>query len=140
MATADAIFSCLHLDAAWNETLNNALSTAIFEARATVDGPSAARSMPTPEADERRRCPLIPAFFDLLGGQRDWVEGYQLHPRGAVFRLDFVSLRQCEAQLSEERIRACRRLYRKRILLIGYTLLVVSLMLYDHPGSADAAA
>lgn len=35
---------------------------------------------------------IIPAFFDLLGGQRDWVDGYQLHPRGAVFRLDHVSL------------------------------------------------
>ena len=35
---------------------------------------------------------IIPVFFDLLGAQRDWVEGYELHPRGAVFRLDFVSL------------------------------------------------
>ena len=35
---------------------------------------------------------IIPAFFDLLAGQRDWVEGYELHPRGSVYRLDFVSL------------------------------------------------
>jgi peptide/nickel transport system substrate-binding protein len=31
-------------------------------------------------------------FFDLLAAQRKWVEGYKLHPRGAVFRIDQVSL------------------------------------------------
>ena len=31
---------------------------------------------------------IIPVFFDLLAAQRNWVEGYKLHPRGAVFRLD----------------------------------------------------
>ena len=35
---------------------------------------------------------IIPVFFDLLAAQRHWVQGYQLHPRGAVFRLDYVSL------------------------------------------------
>lgn len=35
---------------------------------------------------------LIPAFFDLLAAGRDYVAGYQLHPRGAVFRLDHVWL------------------------------------------------
>ena len=35
---------------------------------------------------------VIPVFFDLLSAQRDYVQGYQLHPRGAVYRLDYVSL------------------------------------------------
>ena len=35
---------------------------------------------------------IIPVYFDLLAAQRDYVQGYQLHPRGAVFRLDSVSL------------------------------------------------
>ena len=35
---------------------------------------------------------IIPTFFDLLAARREWVQGYELHPRGAVFRLDHVSL------------------------------------------------
>ena len=35
---------------------------------------------------------VIPVFFDILAAQRAYVEGYQLHPRGSVFRLDLVSL------------------------------------------------
>ena len=35
---------------------------------------------------------VLPVFFDLLAAQRNWVEGYKLHPRGAVFRIDQVSL------------------------------------------------
>jgi peptide/nickel transport system substrate-binding protein len=35
---------------------------------------------------------VIPAFFDLLGARRSYVSGYQLHPRGAVFRLDYAWL------------------------------------------------
>jgi peptide/nickel transport system substrate-binding protein len=35
---------------------------------------------------------LIPVFFDVLGAQRSYVQGYRLHPRGAVFRFDYVSL------------------------------------------------
>ena len=35
---------------------------------------------------------VISAFFDLLAAQRSYVDGYVLHPRGSVFRLDLVSL------------------------------------------------
>jgi len=35
---------------------------------------------------------IIPVFFDVLGAKRKWVEGYQIHPRASVFRLDYVSL------------------------------------------------
>ncbi len=35
---------------------------------------------------------IIPVFFDLLAARRNYVLGYALHPRGAVFRLDYVWL------------------------------------------------
>jgi peptide/nickel transport system substrate-binding protein len=35
---------------------------------------------------------VIPAFFDLLAARRAYVQGYTLHPRAAVFRLEQVSL------------------------------------------------
>ena len=35
---------------------------------------------------------VIPVFFDLLAAHRDYVQGWTLHPRGAVYRLDLVSL------------------------------------------------
>ncbi|MCP4560731.1 MAG: ABC transporter substrate-binding protein [Bosea sp.] len=95
-ATADAIFSLLYTsNAAWNETRwnNAAFDKLIFEARATVD--ESKRRALYAEAQKLMNAEvpsIIPAFFDLLGAQRDWVEGYQLHPRGAVFRLDHVSL------------------------------------------------
>jgi peptide/nickel transport system substrate-binding protein len=35
---------------------------------------------------------IIPVFFDLLSARRGYVRGYDLHPRGAVFRLDYAWL------------------------------------------------
>lgn len=95
-ATADAIFSLLYTsNAAWNETHwnNAAFDKLVFEARATVD--EAKRRAFYAEAQKLMNVEvpsIIPAFFDLLAAQREWVEGYELHPRGAVFRLDHVSL------------------------------------------------
>ena len=95
-ATADAIFSLLYTsNAAWNETRwnNTAFDKVVFEARATVD--EAKRRALYAEAQRLMNAEvpsIIPAFFDLLAGARDWVQGYTLHPRGAVFRLDLVSL------------------------------------------------
>jgi peptide/nickel transport system substrate-binding protein len=37
---------------------------------------------------------VIPVFFDLLAARRSYVQGYVLHPRAAVFRLDQVWLGQ----------------------------------------------
>jgi peptide/nickel transport system substrate-binding protein len=95
-ATADAIFALLYTsNAAWNETRwnNTAFDKLVFEARATVDEAKRRELYAQAQKLMHDEVPsIIPAFFDLLAGQRDWVEGYQLHPRGAVFRLDFVSL------------------------------------------------
>jgi peptide/nickel transport system substrate-binding protein len=35
---------------------------------------------------------LVPVFFDLLGAKRNYVENFHLHPRGATFSLEKVSL------------------------------------------------
>ncbi len=94
--TADAIFALLYTsDAAWNETRwnNKAFDKVVYEARATIDEKKRralyAEAQRLMHADTPS---IIPVFFDLLAAQRDWVQGYQLHPRGAVFRLDHVSL------------------------------------------------
>lgn len=94
--TADAIFSLLYTsDAPWNETHwnNETFDKAVVEARRTLD--EGARRELYAEAQRLMadKVPsIIPAFFDLLGAKRDYVDGYVLHPRGAVFRLDYVSL------------------------------------------------
>jgi peptide/nickel transport system substrate-binding protein len=94
--TADAIFSLLYTsNAAWNETRwnNAAFDKLVTEARGTVD--EAQRRALYADAQNLMNAEvpsIIPVFFDLLAAQRDWVEGYQLHPRAAVFRLDYVSL------------------------------------------------
>ena len=95
-ATADAIFSLLYTsNAAWNETRwnNAAFDKLAFEARATVD--ETKRRALYAEAQKLMHADvlsIIPVFLDLFGARREWVKGYELHPRGAVFRLDFVSL------------------------------------------------
>ncbi|MCK6451486.1 MAG: ABC transporter substrate-binding protein [Alphaproteobacteria bacterium] len=94
--TADAIFALLYTsNAAWNETRwnNAAFDKLVGEARTTVD--EARRRQLYAEAQKLMHAEvpsMIPVFFDLLAAQRDYVQGYQLHPRGAVFRLDYVSL------------------------------------------------
>lgn len=94
--TADAIFSLLYTsNAAWNETRwnNAAFDALVAEARTTID--EAKRRQLYGEAQRlmNEEVPsIIPVFFDILAAQRDYVQGYRLHPRGAVFRLDYVWL------------------------------------------------
>jgi peptide/nickel transport system substrate-binding protein len=94
--TADAIFALLYTsNAAWNETRwnNAAFDKVVNEARATID--EAKRRELYAEAQRLMNLEvpsIIPTFFDLLAAKRSYVEGYQVHPRGAVFRLDHVSL------------------------------------------------
>jgi peptide/nickel transport system substrate-binding protein len=94
--TADAIFALLYTsNAAWNETRwnNAAFDKVVNEARATVDEAKRRELYKQAQALMNAEVPsIIPTFFDLLAARRDWVQGYELHPRGAVFRLDHVSL------------------------------------------------
>jgi peptide/nickel transport system substrate-binding protein len=95
-ATADAIFSLLYTsDSAWNETRwNNAdFDKLVYEGRVTGDEAKRAALYGQAQTLMHEQVPsVIPVFFDLLAGRRRWVEGYTLHPRGAVFRLDQVWL------------------------------------------------
>ena len=95
-ATADAIFALLYTsNAAWNETRwnNTAFDKLVNDARATVDDAKRKALYADAQKLMNDQVPsIIPVYFDLLGAQREWVQGYQLHPRGAVFRLDYVSL------------------------------------------------
>lgn len=95
-ATADAIFSLLYTsNAAWNETRwNNAdFDKLINEARGTADEAKRRDLYAQAQTLMHDQVPsVIPVFFDLLAAQRSYVHGYALHPRGAVFRLDYVWL------------------------------------------------
>ena len=95
-STADAIFALLYTsNAAWNETRwNNAdFDKLVNEARTTIDEAKRRALYAGAQKLMNEQVPsIIPVFFDLLAGQRNYVQGYQLHPRGAVFRMDHVSL------------------------------------------------
>jgi peptide/nickel transport system substrate-binding protein len=91
-ATTDAIFSLLYTsDAAWQETrwANKAFDKLVAEARITTDEAKRRDLYGQAQVLMNREVPsVIPVFFDLLAAQRNYVEGYTLHPRGAVFLLD----------------------------------------------------
>jgi len=94
--TADAIFNLLYTsNATWNEThWNNSEFDAVINA-ARVETDEVKRTALYAKAQELMNTEVpsvISAFFDLLAAQRSYVEGYTLHPRGSVFRLDMVSL------------------------------------------------
>lgn len=94
--TVDALFSLLYVsNAAWNEThWNNARFDQLVQtARGTVD--NAQRQVLYAEAQRmmHEQVPsVIPVFFDLLRAKSRQVQGYKVHPRGLVFRLDYVWL------------------------------------------------
>ncbi len=94
--TPDAVFSLLYTSSAsWNETRwNNAdFDAAVKAARETNDPAARREHYGRAQALMHEQVPsVIPTFFDLLAASRDYVGGYQLHPRGAVFRLDHVWL------------------------------------------------
>ncbi|SED69377.1 peptide/nickel transport system substrate-binding protein [Rhizobiales bacterium GAS191] len=95
-ASADAIFALLYIsNAAWNETRwnNTDFDKLVGEARGTTD--EARRRALYGEAQQlmHDQVPsVIPVFFDLLAAKRNYVQGYALHPRGSVFRLDHAWL------------------------------------------------
>lgn len=90
--SADAVFSLLYTsDAAWNETRwnNSEFDAAVAAARGTDDPVKRAALYRTAQQLMHEQVPsLIPTFFDVLAARRNYIQGYQLHPRGAVFRLD----------------------------------------------------
>ncbi|MFM2482420.1 ABC transporter substrate-binding protein [Celerinatantimonas sp. YJH-8] len=92
--TVDSIFSLLYTsDAPWNETRwNNAqFDAAVKAAQKTTDPAKRTQFYATAQQLMHDEIPsVIPTFFDILAAERDYVQGYQLHPRGAVFRLDEV--------------------------------------------------
>ncbi len=95
-ASADAIFALLYTsNAAWNETRwNNAeFDGYVNAARGTTDEAKRRELYGKAQLLMYEQMPsIIPVFFDLLAAKRNYVQGYQLHPRGAVFRLDFAWL------------------------------------------------
>lgn len=95
-ATAEAIFSLLYTTtSAWNETRwnNGAFDALVAEGRGTGDEAVRRGAYARAQALMHDEVPsVIPAFFDLLAARRSYVQGHALHPRGAVFRLDAVSL------------------------------------------------
>jgi peptide/nickel transport system substrate-binding protein len=95
-ATADAIYQLLYTsDAAWNETRwdNKQFDALVAAARRTTDEAKRQGLYDQAQVLQRSEVPsVIPVFFDLLAAERLWVEGYELNPRAAVFRLDYVWL------------------------------------------------
>ncbi|OON40357.1 ABC transporter substrate-binding protein [Izhakiella australiensis] len=95
-ATPDAVFSLLYTStASWNETRwnNDAFDKTVKDARETADSAKRTELYGQAQTLMNQQVPsVIPAFFDLLSAARDYVGGYQLNPRGAVFRLDHTWL------------------------------------------------
>ena len=95
-ATADAIFALLYTsNASWNETRwnNKDFDALVEEGHATADEAKRRAAYGKAQALMHEQVPsVIPAFFDLLAARRSYVQGYELHPRAAVFRLEQVSL------------------------------------------------
>lgn len=94
--TPDGIFQLIYTsDAAWNETRwnNPEFDALIAAARATTDEAERTALYTRAQQMMHDQVPsIIPTFFDVLGAKRDWVAGYDVHPRGSVYRLDHVSL------------------------------------------------
>ncbi|KAA0685619.1 ABC transporter substrate-binding protein [Neorhizobium sp. P12A] len=94
--TEDGIFKLLYTsDAAWNETRwnNKDFDKLIASARGTKDEAKRKDLYAQAQKLMNDEVPsIIPSFFDVLAAKRSWVEGFQVHPRASVFRLDYVSL------------------------------------------------
>ncbi len=94
--TEDGIFSLLYTsDAPWNETRwnNKEFDKVVYQARETTDEAKRKDLYAKAQKLMHDEVPtIIPVFFDILSAKRSWVQNYQLHPRGSVFRLDYVAL------------------------------------------------
>ncbi|MBS9719592.1 ABC transporter substrate-binding protein [Tianweitania sp. BSSL-BM11] len=94
--TPDGILKLLFTsDAAWNETRwnNKTFDDLVAKARAVADPAERTELYTQAQQLMHDEVPsLIPAFFDVLGAKRSWVQDYQIHPRASVFRLDYAWL------------------------------------------------
>jgi peptide/nickel transport system substrate-binding protein len=94
--TMDGIFSLLYTsNAPWNEAKwnNAAFDRLVEDARGTADDTRRRELYAQAQKIMYDEVPtLIPVFFDLLAGIRSNVQGFTLHPRGAVYRIEEVSL------------------------------------------------
>lgn len=94
--TEGTIFNLLFTSgASWNETKwnNAAFDALVNEADSTTDSTVRADLYGQAQTLMQEDVPaIVPAFFDLLGAQADYVEGYVQHPRGANYALHKVSL------------------------------------------------
>jgi len=94
--TEGTIFNLLFTsEASWNETKWNNVDFDAFvhQADQTTDANQRADLYGKAQVLMREDVPaIVPAFFDLLGAQADYVQGYEQHPRGANFALHKVSL------------------------------------------------
>lgn len=94
--TPDGILKLLFTsDAAWNETRwnNTAFDELVANARATIEPAARTELYTQAQALMNEEVPsIIPAFFDVLGAKRSWMQGYDIHPRASVFRLDHAWL------------------------------------------------
>lgn len=95
-ATADAIFALLYTsNAAWNETRwnNKDFDALVAEGRGTTDEAKRRAAYGKAQVLMHEQVPsVIPAFFDLLSARKAYVQGYVLHPRATVFRLELAWL------------------------------------------------
>lgn len=94
--TPDGIMKLLFTsDAAWNETRwnNPAFDKLVNDARGTADVASRTDLYTQAQTLMNDETPsIIPAFFDVMGAKRNWMQGYDIHPRASVFHLDFAWL------------------------------------------------
>ncbi|WP_127104988.1 ABC transporter substrate-binding protein [Pararhodobacter zhoushanensis] len=94
--TPDGILKLLFTsDAAWNETRwnNTVFDDLVARARGTVEPAARTELYTQAQVLMNDEVPsIIPAFFDVLGAKRSWMQGYDIHPRASVFRLDHAWL------------------------------------------------
>ncbi|MDH4572275.1 ABC transporter substrate-binding protein [Salinicola acroporae] len=94
--TVDAVFSLLYTsNAPWNETRwNNAeFDRIVAEASQTADEARRGELYSRAQRLMHEEVPsVIPVFFDLLAARRERVTGFELNPRGAIQRLDYVGI------------------------------------------------
>ena len=97
-ATADSIFSLMYTaDAPWNESgwENPDFDALVRAAQSTTDQGERSRLIGRAQRIIYEEIPtIIPTFLDLLAAKRNYVKGFTLNPRGAVFDLDCVWIKK----------------------------------------------